>query len=388
MADPRDKDDDTGSAADSHADEAGRPFKEGELDPELLKLPRSKPRVGPILAGAIIVLSVFLIGKLWGDLWFSLGGDEPTTYDSIPGLLDKGEPGEYVAIRAVPDRTVGGLVRKSKADEGQFLRPVFGSDQRLWLLTAADHWNAHVEHSEVHTGRLRRLGEFRFFEQFVAFMNGDAGLVPRAVEPTALGKALESRAGGAKLSAVGGGLLELSPETRVEIREIVPGKIDVVGYYTDTLVDGEVWASALKGAGFVIDDERAYRVSEQSAAFRISTTGSLRDIRTKLTKNKLYSAEAEVVRRKHVAPWKETTTFTGGLELAGAQVGWDAIESAVVYFRHPVRADSLVVVVADRPDGYWYVVPVSILLAAIAGLFLFVLVRPFVGRSARSRPAS
>jgi hypothetical protein len=63
------------------ADDPGRPRGKDELDPELIRLPRKRTRIGPVLAGSLIVLSLVMMWRLRGDLVFSRQDDAPVAVD-------------------------------------------------------------------------------------------------------------------------------------------------------------------------------------------------------------------------------------------------------------------------------------------------------------------
>jgi len=170
----------------------GEPIPAGQLDPELIALPRAKTRVGPLLSLAVTVLSVFLLLKLWPDFRFSLA-DEPDSFPDVGQLLASSPGGDaYVSVRLVPDLTVGAVVRKSKGSYGHRIRPVLGSSGKVWVMSHSYHWHATPAYNLVYQGRWTTLGDLPFFDQLTDGWKGQLA-ARRVVVPEKLQKALTAK---------------------------------------------------------------------------------------------------------------------------------------------------------------------------------------------------
>ena len=73
-----------------------------ELDPDLIKLRRARPKVGILTAAGVVFLAVFFLMKLNPDRRFAGNGDETTSVtvaDLIKGHVDEDS---YVSVPAEP----------------------------------------------------------------------------------------------------------------------------------------------------------------------------------------------------------------------------------------------------------------------------------------------
>src|SRR5688500_17519623 len=106
----------------ARADEAGRPRGSDELDPELIKLPRRRGRIGPVMALAVVVLAAVILWRLRGDLAFSRQDATPRPIDIR--ALATAAPDRFVALTARPDRSRMLHIFASRARDGHRVAPL------------------------------------------------------------------------------------------------------------------------------------------------------------------------------------------------------------------------------------------------------------------------
>lgn len=356
----------------------GAPVPDDELDPELIALPRPKTRVGPILSLSIVLLSVILLVKLWPDFRFGLT-EQPENFETVERLLEAGQANAFVAVRAVPDLTVGALVRKGRGAYGHRIQPVFGSNGNLWLMTHSYHWHAKPAYSQVYTGRLAVLGDLPFYEKLSSYW-ASKDPAKRVIGTDALRSALAAKS--TTVEVVGGDEIPLGGETVLEISETVPGRAQVTAYYTEDLPDERTWTLALEQAGLRVVGGRSLGQGDSGETFLydIEQAGGAAATSEILTKTGLYAARAVPMVREHRVTASEIAAEGSGLRIGDELVSWSSIDLVRVANRYPVPADARVIIATDRPESYWYVNPVMILLLLSGLLFAFVFARYFLAR--------
>lgn len=357
--------------------ETGAPAPDDALDPELIALPRARPRVGFVVSLSVIVLSVFLLIELWGDFEFARQ-DRATEYDSAAALLEDGGSHHFVSAPVIPDFAAGVVVRKSKGSFGHRLHPVLGTAGRLWIMTHSLHWHASPAYDLRYRGRLATLGELPFWGDLADDWL-DRPPSQRVVPVSALREALAS--GAAEVEVAGGDRVPLSGEHPLEIAQLVPGEVAVTAYYTDEYPDERSWTLALEQAGLDIESDRAQGQgpSGETFLYRVRHPDGADAVTEILRGKKLYATRAEPVVEVHRAAAGALRASNDGLELPGDEVlPWDSIDLIRIAAAYPLDPDARVLIASDRPDEYWYVYPLIVLLALSALLFLYVLARPVI----------
>ena len=89
----------------------------------------------------------------------------------------------------------------------------------------------------------------------------------------------------------------------------------------------------------------------------------------------------EPVIAHHRAPWQALHATADALEivpdgLAGAlRLPWSEVDLAGIEAPRTVPDNAMVLLTRESPGGYWYLLPVYVLLAAFAALFVWAFVR-------------
>jgi hypothetical protein len=377
------------SGADASVD-AGRPIGRDEIDPELISLPRTRARIGAVLAFSMIVFSCYMLLRLADDLVFSRQGPEPEEMASPAALLAAGElDNRFVRVHAVPDRSFAVRVAASRANEGSRLTPVQGTDDKLWVMIDGSVWTAGIRYDEVYTGRVRELDELPFADPVRRHVKERAP-APRFVTPEAVRTALVAKAG--TVSGPAGDAISVSASTPVRVYETARDRVHIEVISTPRLPDAAAWAKVLSEIGLVAPDATATpgRKSEsgQSWIFTAPATGDLAAIETALLDAKLVAARALPIETVHDTTWGQLAARDDALVVAGRPIPWEQISWITPVVPRAVPADAWVLVTSEAPGPYWYVLPLAAVLGLSALLFAWALVRALRPHLAASAAAS
>ena len=362
------------------AEHPGRSRDRDEVDPELLSLPRPRPRVGPLLAVAVLVFCGYFLIRLRHDLTFSRQGDTPVRIAG-PAQAQAAESDSFVEVHAMPDAVSLLQVFASEATDGHRLAPVLGSHGQLWLMLPGSHWNGPPRADELYRGRLVRLGDLPFYDQLTA------KLAEMAPQPHALGAAVvrgalaqHAAAGPGALADVAGDPVDVAGDTEVTIHYTVPGQALVTGYATDAEHDAATWRAALEKAGILPPGAPLVESAKEAWTFRAPAPDGAAAVSARLVSAKLLAAHAAPLEKTATARWSGLSLAEGGAALAvaggpGQPLPWRAITAITVPARTQAPADARVVVTGEAPGDYWYVLPLYLVLGGFALLFLWALVR-------------
>ena len=138
----------------------GAPIAPDQIDPDLVKLSRTRPKIGVITAAGIVFLcSVFLL-RLGPDRRFAGKGSEPQPATVADVLAGKVDTDKLVVITAEPLVSHAIRTTTSKGSLGLRIVPVRGSGDRLWIAVSGDGWEAPAVAG--YAGRLRKLEDLAF----------------------------------------------------------------------------------------------------------------------------------------------------------------------------------------------------------------------------------
>ncbi|HWM85772.1 MAG TPA: hypothetical protein VNO33_08035 [Kofleriaceae bacterium] len=362
------------------ADHPGRRRGRDEVDPELLVLPRPRPRVGPLLALSVLVFCAYFMIRLRSDLVFAHRGPDPAQVDGVAGAL-AADLDSYVELDAVPDRAATLRVFASDARDGHRLAPVVGSGDRLWLLFGGSHWVEKPDYDERVRGRIKLLDDLPFRDQLVAHLAATTS--PRAVDARA---ALAALGRGGELRDLAGDGFEVGPATAVTVVERAIGEARVTGFATERQPDEAAWRRALERAGVLAAKAPLEGKSDASWSFLVAAPGGVEPLAARLVEAKLLGARAEPVDRTHRAAWRDLRAQGGDLVVAQAgrppaRLAAASITGILVEARRRAPDDARVLVTTDRPEDYWHVTALYGVLGVLALLFTWALWRGL--RSAR-----
>ena len=346
--------------------EPGAPIAPDEVDPELIKLARTRPRVGLITAAGIVALCVVLLVRLTPDRRFAGASATPTP--TTVADASAGRPGldQLVAVPATP--LFGQAIRVTKAAGTLGLRlvPVDGSGDRLWL--ALPGASADTPVLDRYVGRLRRLDDLPFATAARAWAQGH----PRPVFATAAAARTAFTTGA--LTTVGGVELRVTDGARVAVDLVEPAAATVIAALFDRLPDAAAWTRALADAHVPVSGPPT--VDSALGQVRFSVGLGATAATTRLEAANLFAARVEPVTRHVETTWGALRASPpAGLALGGDTVADAQIEVLGVHALGAIPDDALVVVTGELPEDYWYVPLISLALLAFAVLFAWALVR-------------
>ncbi len=334
-----------------------------ELDPELVKLPRPKTRIRPIMAMAIIGICLTIGVRLAGDLRFSQLGN-PTLVDSVSALNSDLE-NTFIEIRVHPDRTQALRVVPNRSTSGQVLVPTLGTNGALWLLLPTTAWNAKDATNEVYQGRLSRLADMDFHDALKAHVaKGTVAMRPIALSEVR--KALNATS--LEVLDVSGDRFLLQPTTAVQITETATDRVRILAVSTDPYRDEASWSLALQSAGILPGEIAPVSSTTTSWTFDVPAPHGAADITAKLRAAKLFAAQATEIRSTRTGTWSELGMDGDDILLGNAKPGFRT-QSLLVSAPPLVATGAFLLDTTEEPGTYWYVIIIVLLLAAFALLF-------------------
>lgn len=352
---------DDGEEEDDFDSLPGRPIGPDEIDPELIKLARSRPRVGAVTAVAIVAFCGYLMFTMRGDLAYSRAGGSPT--ETTVEAIANGDVGaeSYVTMKAMPDRTLAVRVGTGEGDLGSRLSPVWGSHGKVWVLVPGTTYSA-LATSGVYEGRLKSLDSLPFGSAVRSHVSGRAP-APRYVTAAAVRRALES--GSDEVVQPEGDSVRVSADTRVDIEETRLDRTIVRVFATARHATAAKWTEALAEAGIVAPGTEPTSGDEEDTwTYRVEM--GIDAVRAELEEAKLTAARAKPVVDRRQAVWGDLAK-TG---MSGDNVQWVAL-----HVSRDVPDDAMVLLTNEQPGSYWYLLPLYGILALFAGLFIWALVR-------------
>jgi hypothetical protein len=346
--------------------EPGAPIARDQIDPDLVKLARARPRVGVITAAGLVFLCIVFLWRLGPDRRFAGSSAEPTPVTIADVLAGKVDTDQLVVLTAEP--VVSRAIRATKAAGSLGFRvvPVRGAGERLWFAVSGDGWEPPA--IAGYAGRLRRLDDL----PFAVAVRGHAAEHPRPVfaSPAAV------RAGFAtgEVATVAGDTVRLSDADKVALEMIDPDASTIAASFNDRLPDTAAWRAALERAGVTpsstgAPDPAVGQVRFQVAAPVTTTT-------TKLETAGLWAARIEPVTRRYETTWGALRASSpAGLTFGGMSLPDAQIELVGLYTARAIPDDAYALVTGESPEDYWYVMPITVALAAILLVFAWALVR-------------
>jgi hypothetical protein len=302
--------------------EPGAPVAPGQIDPDLVKLARSRPRVGVITAAGIVALCIAYLIRLAPDRRFGGASAVPRPTTAADIAAGKVDPDQLVALAVEP--VVGQALRATKAPGALGLRlaPVRGTADRVWIATSGDGWQA-PPGPAGYIGRLRKLDDLAFADAARSYTASH----PQPVFATAA--ALHAGTATGTVVTVAGDPIAPADGDRVVLE--------------------------------VVDPEAVRRQAAGPAPGAAPATQHYETTWGALSRSSPSHDE-------HGAP-------AGGLHIAGRFLPDAQIDLVGIYVARAVPAGAYAVVTGELPDDYWYVMPITISLVLIALVFGWALIR-------------
>jgi hypothetical protein len=355
-----------GSVAAGRGPDPGAPIARDQIDPDLVKLARARPRVGLITAAGLVFLSIVFLWRLGPDRRFAGSGAEPRAVTVADVLAGKVDTDQLVVVTAEP--VVSRAIRATKAAGSLGFRivPVRGAGDRLWLAVSGDGWEPPA--TAGYAGRLRRLDDL----PFATAVRGHAAEHPRPVFATP--SAMRAGFATGTVATVAGDTVRPGDGDKVALEMIDPAASTIAASFNDRLPDTAAWRAALERAGITPSSTGAPDPAVGQVRFQVAAPVSTTT--TKLETAGLWAARIEPVTRRYETTWSALRTSSpAGLTFSGASLPDAQIELVGLYAARAIPDDAYALVTGESPEDYWYVMPITVALAAILLVFAWALIR-------------
>ncbi|HEY4182209.1 MAG TPA: hypothetical protein VGM90_35440 [Kofleriaceae bacterium] len=367
----------------AESSEVGAPIPKDQIDPDLIKLARTRPKIGVITCAGIVVLSFLFAHRLNGDRKFS-SSDTPTKASVADVTSGKFATDTFIAVQAEPLRAHAIRAKSNAIGVGLRVVPARGSSDKLWLVISGDDWQQPSD--GTYQGRLQKLADLPFVDAVTTF----AASHPRPV----FAKIPDVRAAFStgKLTTVTGDSAAIADADKVSFDVTDPNSALIICTFNERFPDAKAWSDGLVAAG--ITDIQLAKVptgadATQQVRYSAQLPNAVAELPKKLADATLWAARVEPLTVHHDTTW-------GALKLSPAgtiKVGTDAIPDAEIdlagfYVDKGIPDGAYALIAGDRPADYWYVLPIMILLLLLGTLFAWVLVRAVKRDFIEPAPAS
>lgn len=344
----------------------GAPIAPDAIDPELVKLARTRTRIGSITAIGMVFLCVAVLLRLGPDRRFGGSSAAPVAAPVADILAGKVATDQLVTITAEPLVSHAIRVTKSKGSLGQRLVPIRGTGDRLWLVVDGAGWDA--PQTRGYVGRLRKLDEL----PLARAAHGYADDHPRAVFASAA--AVRAGFASGRISTVSGDVVAIADGDAIALDVVDPGATTIAASFNERLPDAAAWRAALERAGITATPAGAPDTALGQVRFAVAASSAATTSR--LEHAGLWAARVEPITRHHQTTWATLRRSSpAGLVLGGAVVPDDQIDLVGLYVVRGIPADAYAVVAGEVPEDYWYVMPITVALGVLLLVFAWAGVR-------------
>ena len=343
----------------------GAPNKPGEIDPDLIKLARARPRVGVITAAGLVALCAVFLVRLAPDRRFAgQGAPVPVAVGDV--LAGKIASDQLIEVPAEPVVSHAIRTTKGRGSFGLRVAPVRATGDRLWIVVSGDGWGP--ASPTRYAGRLRRLDDLALAPSVRSW----AAAHPRPVFATAA--ALRAGLAGGTVATVTGEPVTPADRDAVALDIVATDAAVIAASINERLPDAAAWRAALGQAG--ITPARSEVLDPALGQLRFHVAAGVAATTAKLEAAGLWAARVEPVTRHHETTWGALRTASPpGLTLDGAPVADAQIDLIGLYVARGIPGDAYALVTGERPEDYWYVMPITVGLAVILLVFAWALVR-------------
>ncbi len=382
------KDSDTGTTANVPMAREKIGARNTEPDEELIKLARRPgPKIGVITGLGVVILCAVFVLRLNGDRKFS--GDDAPEKVSVAQIVEGNVAADhFVAVDLAPLMSHAIRAARNKTGVGLRVVPVRGASDKLWLVVNGDGWDEPT--METYQGRLERLEDLPFADAVSEYARAN----PRPV----FAKAASVRAGLAagKVAMVTGDTFTVADADKVAIDLQDPNAAIIVAALNERFPDAASWSAALGRAEITVGQPLtpAPNASEQQVRFEVNGANAVADTTAKLEKAELWAARVEPLTRHFETTWGtlKSSPAAGFTVDASTTIPDAELDLVGFYVARGIPDGAYALITGDRPQQYWYVLPITIVLVIIGLLFAWVFVRSmkrdFLGKTDKSEPAA
>lgn len=349
-------------------DEPGARFPEGQLDPELIKLPRAKLAVGAVSAAGVVFLCAFFAWKLNPDRRFGGAPEAPTRATVQDIASGKFGPDSHVVVDAEPLMAHAIRSATQKGNIGMRVVPARGSSEKLWLVLPGDGWSEPSTGGYV--GRLRPLEDLPIADSISAFLAAN----PRPMFAPAA--AIRAGFGTNKVTTVAGDSINIRDTDKVGFDVIDPSSATIICSFNERHANTKACIDALATAG-ITTTKTSHDGREQSRFLVVwPTPDAVTALRLKLEAAKLWGITAEAVTQHYETTWATLKTSPAtGFTVGSATIPDAQLDLVGVYVSRSLPDGAFALIGGERPQDYWYVLPVTIVVLLIGLLFAWAFVR-------------
>lgn len=361
--------------------EPGAPVPRDAIDPDLVKLARTRHRIGVITAAAVIALSAYFIHRMGPDRRFAGEPEIPVPVAVADVAAGKVADNSHVAFPA--DAMMSHAIRTVPADGAKGLRvaPVRGTGDKVWIVLPGTGEDPPTLKS--YRGRLRRISELPFGR----VLDKHATLHPRPVFATTA--SVRTAFGGAPLATVTGDRLPVADSDRVAFDTVDPDRATLIASFVDKhapsgddpghgpLTDASLWIAELAKHGITATVSTAPRDTDAALRqVRLDVAMPVDQLNEQLLAAKLLATSVERVVHHYETTWGELRRSPpAALQIGGQTVPDAHVELLGMYVQRGVPADAFALLTEERPGDYWHVLPLTVALGALALVFLWALAR-------------
>jgi len=361
--------------------EPGAPIPRDAIDPDLVRLARTRPKIGAITAAAVVALSVYFILRLGPDRRFA-GEPEQPRHVALHDVAAGNVPDEsFIALDADPMMSHAIRTAQSRGDLGYRVTPARASGERVWLVLSGDGWDK--PNLKSYVGRLRRIGDLPFSR----VLDKHATRFPRATFANAA--AVRAGLAGGQVTTVAGDRITVADSDRVAFDVTDPARSVIVATFTGKrdpkpddpghgpLDTPALWIAELARHGVTATvSSTPGQADTILGQVRLDVAMPVAEVTGKLEAARLWAARVDRVTRHHETTWGALRASpAAGFAVDGRTVPDTNVDLIGLFVQRGVPGDAYALLTDERPQEYWYVRPITLALVVIGLLFAWALVR-------------
>lgn len=348
----------------SNVAEPGAPVPKDAIDPDLVKLRGPRPKVGLVTAAGVVFLCIFFLLKLAPDRRFAGEPEAPRRVTVADIASGKVGADSHVVVDAEPLMAHAIRSATQKGNIGMRVVPARGSAEKLWLVLPGDGFSE--PNTMGYVGRLRPLADMPIADSIAEFLAKNPR--PMFAAPAAVRTAF----GANKVTTVDGSSISVRDTDRVGFDVIDPNASTVICSYNPRHTDTAACAKALGEAGIAITGTPIQ--GREQVTF--SSGDAVQAARTKLETAELWGMTVETVTKHYETTWGALKASPpSGFTAQNVTIPDAQLDLIGIYVSRSIPDGAVALIGGEKPQDYWYVLPVTILVGLIGLLFAWALVR-------------
>ena len=345
----------------------GAPFPKNTIDPELVKLARKRTHIGMITAAGVVFLALFFVVKLSSDRRFGGADESPQAATPAEVAAAKVATEQLVTVQGELMMSQAIRVGAEKKSLGLRVVPLYGTGQKVWVVLDGDGYAKPTMGS--FTGRLRELDDL----PFASTLREHVTKHPQPLFATLAATRAGFSTG--KVTTVSGEQVDVRDSDKVAFEIVDPSAAMVVCTFNEKHETVDACSRELHAAG--IPTTPTPRLGRDQAYFEVTNIeNAVATMTTKLEAAKLWGTRVDPVTRHYDTTWaKLKASSPAGITVDTTTIPDAQIDLVGLYVVRALPSDAYAVILGEKPQDYWYVMPVTVVLAIIALIFAWALVR-------------